>query len=163
LVPYIYYTKCTKEEIIKSIDLLEEAGLIRLTSSVFPNETRYKLSDESLHWLSCIIGLIHRCQYEMIITKISYIEKPDIDDIDFLMFLFGKKDSERIIALAHESRKGFQKNYDRNKVEDIEKNIKVLQYLHKYISNYLVEQYGKVLKDNKLLSDLFNSNRITLE
>jgi hypothetical protein len=154
LIPHTHNTRYTKDEIMESICLFHKSGLIRLITPVYPDETRYKITDEMLYKLISLIRQIHLIQYHMIIAKIFNIEKPNSGDIIFLNCFFGERMSNLIIAKANESRKTIKNNPNDEKIN---KNLKIIQECGDNIEiliQIIRENYSKVLEANELVQDL---------
>ena len=90
-VPYIFYRNFTDTEIEEAIELFHKASLIKIIPPVFAGETRYYLSDDSLIGLITIIRQIQEIMLYRVITKLTYIEKPDDNDRQILGYTLGRK------------------------------------------------------------------------
>jgi len=152
LVPYIFYRNFTDTEIKEAIELFNKASLIKIIPPVIAGETRYYLSDDSLIGLITVIRQIQEIMVYKVITKLTYIEKPDDNDRQILGYYFGKKAVDFTIAKAHEVRKGL-----RNKPNVQIESKKVMQEYDNNIGNLInsiEEIYGGKFKFNDLLIDL---------
>jgi len=139
---------------MESISLFHKSGLLRLITPVFADETRYKITDESLYGLINLIRQIHLLQFSLIITKISHIEKPNSEDIHFLGCFFGERMSNLLIAKANELRRTMKNNHDDEKIN---KSLKIIQYCNdniEIIMQKISKKYNTVLETNELLQDL---------
>jgi hypothetical protein len=151
LVPYILYRNFTDTQIKEAIELFNKASLIKIIPPIIAGETRYYLSDDSLIGLITIIRQIQEIMVYKVITKLTYIEKPDDNDRQILGYYFGKKAADITIAKAHEVRKDLKKpdaKLESKKImEEYDNNINGL------ISR-LDEIYGSKFKSSDLLIDL---------
>ncbi len=156
LIPYVYYTRYSKDEIINSITLLNKAGLIRLINPVFHGEIRYKITEEAILGLFIHIRRIHQFQFWRITNKIFHMEKPNKKDKDFLTYFFGKRVLDAFIAYAYDSRRNFKEKYDNKKINEIKEKEKNLEKSLKILIHELNVKYGDVLITNEeLLRGLF--------
>ena len=157
LVPYVRYTDYTKDEIIESIGLLHQAGLIGIVfPPIFNEETRYIVSDRRLFRLFFMLKKIHIYEFESIISKILHIEKPSNEDKDWLTYFFGEQHTDLLIAKAYELRKNFHKDKQNQiKIEEIKSGIKKINKQKDALVDNTKESYIDVLQSNILLQDLF--------
>lgn len=152
LVPYILYRNFTDTQIKEAIELFNKASLIKIIPPIIAGETRYYLSDDSLIGLITIIRQIQEIMVYKVITKLTYIEKPDDTDRQILGYYFGKKAVDITIAKAHEVRKDLRKKPDVN----IESK-KIMEEYNNNINSLissLDEIYGSKFKSSDLLIDL---------
>lgn len=159
LVPYVYYTNYTKDEIIESIGLLQRDGLIEFTPPIFKGEIRYVVSDERLLRLFSVINKIHIFRFGNIVNKICHLEKPNDDDKYWLRHFFGERNSNAIMVNAHGLRKAFLKdnNQKANRIKEIQKTDKELEEQKNLCISQLHEEFGEILNTNPLLKDLIIS------
>ena len=102
--------------------------------------------------LITIIRQIQEIMVYKVITKLTYIEKPDDNDRQILGYYFGKKAADFTIAKAHEVRKDLRKKPDA-KLE----SKKIMQEYDNNIDSLisrLDEIYGSKFKSSELLIDL---------
>lgn len=156
LIPYVYYTNYTKDEITESIKLLRKAGFLRLTSPIFDGEMRYIIPDRRLFLLFFMLKIIHIYQFELTIAKIIHIGKPNQEDKDLLMYFFDEQKTDVLIAKAHELRKTFPNDNQNSNKSKIEKAIKELEEQKDVRIVQLKEFYDDILPSNTLLQDLIS-------
>ncbi|WP_148687519.1 hypothetical protein [Candidatus Nitrosocosmicus hydrocola] len=153
LIPYVYYTRYTEDEIEESIKLLKETGFLRLTSPIYKGEMRYKISDERMIGFFLRLNIIHEYHFNLIITKISHVEIPNEEDKDWLACFFGKHKLDLIINQAHELRKNFlNDNQTVTKIQDIKKMIEAMETKLKILIVRLKETFDEILYTNPLLN-----------
>lgn len=156
LVPYIYYTNYTKDEISESIGLLQRDGLIGFIPPIFKGELRYVVSDGRLFKLFSIINKIHIFRFGNIDNKICHLEKPNDDDKYWLGYFFGERNSNAIMVNAHGLRKTFLKDNKQkaDRIKEIQKKNKELEEQKNLCIAQLIEEFGEILNTNLLLKDL---------
>jgi hypothetical protein len=155
LVPYIYYTDYTDDEIDWAIKAFYKVGLVRNMQSVFPGETRFNISDDWLIVPLMTIRLVQENYITSIISKILYINKPSEHDIQTMKLFFGELATNSIINEAHQFRKDFKiRSEYRLKIKKIKEGIQEGDNYADFLMKELIKSYGDKLKSNELLTDL---------
>ena len=158
LVPYIYYTDYTDDEIDWAIKAFYKVGLVRNMQSVFPGETRFNISDDWLIVPLMTIRLVQENYITSIISKILYINKPSEHDIQTMKLFFGELATNSIINEAHQFRKDFKIRSDYLlKIKKIKEGIQEGDNYADFLMKELIKSYGDKLKSNELLTDLIVS------
>jgi hypothetical protein len=155
LVPYVYYTDYTDDEIEWAIKAFYKVGLVRIMPSVFPNETRFNISDDWLISSIIIIRIVQEICVSNIFDKMLYISKPDEHDKEILKLFFGERAMERLINQAPQSRKDFKNRPDhREETKRVQRSIQKHDNYTCSLMKELSKKFGDKLKSNDLITDL---------
>jgi hypothetical protein len=111
-IPFVNYRRYTLNEVIDAVNLLREDGIIQIRDGLYPGETRYDISNESLRALVRRVWFIHIIEFSLLIGRLLK-DKPVESDKNYLTLSKGNWAADGMIAYAHHIRRSLKNQSNR--------------------------------------------------
>lgn len=90
-IPFVNYRRYSLHEVTDGMNLMKEDGLIRVREGLFPGETRYDLSNESLKNLARDVWFINIFDFNLLLGRLLFKGKPPESDKNYLTLYMGER------------------------------------------------------------------------
>lgn len=144
IIPFIIGAPYTKKE----VEYKYKSCFIQLIDPVFPDETRYNVTDPSLRDLIYNIWLVRMLDFEILSRRLIY-HKPTEQDKKYLKLYFNERRSDILIARAYEIRKSHK--------EEIQQQGEVISQLlenRKTLVQNISKKNEKVIREIEILREI---------
>lgn len=151
IVPFVRVIKYTPKEVEDAINLLHKDGLLsQITFTVEKVESRFRLANKALIKLIQDFHLIQTLYFYQIVTKIIFIDRPDEEEKNTLVYYFGEKGANRFIAGASNLRRKNLKDLTKQELQEKKDYVTGLSNEIRYLAILFGEQNKEILKDEFL-------------
>lgn len=106
LVPFVRFIDYSRKEIEDAVNNLQDLGLLRTISFAGQEgKRRFRIANKALINLTQYIHFIETINFYQIAIKIFFIDKPNDDETNTLDYYLGKKNADKLIAMAYNVRR----------------------------------------------------------
>lgn len=154
-VPFTIDVDYFETEIVEAIESFRQISLIKSIDSIFPGETRYSIADRSLVEFAKDVWLIHDMELRLLFEKLVYEGRPRDEIKKYLMHVYSKRITDRILITAFDTRRLTRKrqNNAREK-EEAKKFIQSFDRDRRSFAAYTFETHKNVIKEYDVINEL---------
>lgn len=151
LVPFVGFIDYSRKEIEDAVNNLQDLGLLRTISfEVQEGKRRFRIINQALINLTQYIHFIEMINFYQIAIKIFFINKPNNDETNNLVYYFGEKNTDKLIAMAYNVRR---KNLRTLSEQELQEKKDIVLALSNAIERLLLlcaAHHKEILKDELL-------------
>lgn len=151
LVPFVRFINYSRKEIEEAVNNLQELGLLRTISFAEKKvERRFRIASEALINLTQYIHFIEMISFNQIAIKIFFIDKPNDDEKNILVYYLGEKNASKLIAMAYNERRKNLRTLSKKELQEKKDFVFELSNVIERLLVVCATQNEKILKDEFL-------------